>query len=112
MILIAGSVRRGVFTEIWRGLILGDNLNELESLSTYPEQPDSQQPAGLKMEYNETLNSKVGVRSRAYFVSPANGRHRFGMKCVAKCSFTVKEAEDMTENLLHSSDFHHPNYQK
>jgi len=111
MVLNSDSVQRGVFTETWRGLTLGDNLAELEGLSTYPDQPDSQQTE-MKMKLNGTLEGKIGVRSRTYFVSPMNGEHMFGMACVDKCRLTLKEGEDYSENLLQFSDVHHPNNQK
>lgn len=101
----------GVLTEIWSGLSVGGDVNELKSLPIYPDQPDSQIQA-TTFEFAEDLNRKSGIRSRAYFSCSESGHHTFSIKCDDQCRFTVKEEEDFSESLGYHDAIYYPRYQE
>ena len=101
----------GVLTEIWSGLSGGDDVYELKSLPSYPDQPDSQIQAQT-FEFVENLNRKSGSRGRAYFSCSMSGHHTFSIKCDDQCRFTVKADEDFSDSLGYHYASYYPRYQE
>ena len=101
----------GVLTEIWSGLSGGHDVNELKTLPSYPEQPDRQAQPG-DLEFNETLHSITGIRTRAYFNCFMSGHHTFSIKCNYQCRFTVKADEDFYDILGYQDVLYYPSYQE
>jgi len=101
----------GVLTEIWSGLSVGEDVNELDCLPSYPDKPDNQIQEA-KFEFADNLNRKSGIRSRAYFSCSMSGHHTFSIKCDDQCKLTVKADEDFSESLCYHDAIYSPSYQE
>ena len=101
----------GVLIEIWSGLSDGEDVNELNCLPSYPDQPESQ-IRGATFEFANNPHRQSGIRARAYFLCSMSGNHTFSIKCDDQCRFTVKADEDFSESLGYHEDINFPGYRE
>lgn len=101
----------GVLIEIWSGLSDGEDVNELNCLPSYPDQPDSQ-IQGATFEFADNMHINSGIRTRAYFRCSMSGHHTFSIKCDDQCRFTVKADEDFSESLGYHDAIYSPSYRE
>ena len=101
----------GVLIEIWSGLSDGEDVNELNCLPSYPDQPESQ-IRGATFEFDNNLHKKSGIRARAYFLCSVSGHHTFSIKCDDQCRLTVKADEDFSDSLGYHDAIYSSSYRE